>query len=112
MWGFYSARDRNLANRIFEQFTNKQIASQFNADLKSPKGADQNFLSQYVYPSIRTNSITHDSYLCASYGGSPFPTRRLGDCYIGGVTVCNVTATFYECPNNCRPQNHQDWINC
>ena len=112
MWGFYSARNRNLANQIYAKFTDKQITARYNAGMKSPKGGDQQFLSEHVYSILQTNSVMHDSYLCAAYGGSPFPTRRVGDCYIGGVTVCNASATFYECPQNCRPPNNKDWVTC
>jgi hypothetical protein len=36
-----------------------------------------------VYPLVKSNAIVHDSYLCKSFGGGAFPTRRLGDCFIG-----------------------------
>ena len=112
MWGFYNERDRNLAKRFFYLFLDKKESLQFNQGLKSPKGSDQNFLAQHVYPTLRSNSITHDSYLCSGYGGSAFPTKRLGDCYIGGVAVCDFNATFHECPVQCRPKEHQDWKFC
>ena len=114
MWGFYNARARPLAQSIFDKFTDRKIATRFYAGLKSPKGNDQNFLSQYVFGSLSSNSITHDSYLCTSYGGNslPFPTQRIGDCYVGGVAGCSKNATFRECPVRCRPKDHQDWNYC
>lgn len=36
-----------------------------------------------VYPQVQSSAIVHDSYLCSSFGGGPFPTKRLGDCFIG-----------------------------
>ena len=112
MWGFFNARDRTLAKRFFDLFIDKKLSSQYNQGLKSPKGSDQNFLTEHIYPILKSNSITHDSYLCGGYGGSPFPTKRLGNCYIGGTTECDINATFYECPSQCRPREHQDWKFC
>jgi hypothetical protein len=48
MWGFYSSRNRQLANDIFNLIKNKDVSSQYNANLKSPKHGDQSFLSRYV----------------------------------------------------------------
>ncbi len=43
MWGFFNARNREIANNIFTIITNKSIASQFkNANRK---GNDQYLLS-------------------------------------------------------------------
>ena len=84
----------------------------FNGNLKSPKGADQHFLTQHVYPFVKSNSIIHDSYLCTSYGGDGFPTKRIGNCFIGSTEACNTTASFTECPKQCRPKEHQDWTTC
>ena len=112
MWGFNSARNRNLANQIFQVIIDKSISANFNANLQSPKGQDQFFLTQYVYPSLRQNSIIHDSYLCMAYGGDAFPTKRQGNCYVGSPSDCNATAIFIECPLKCRPKEHQDWKEC
>ena len=89
------ARDRAQAKKIFNLFLNKEISSNFNQGLKSPKGSDQQFLAQYVYPLIKTNSITHDSYLCGAYGGNAFPTKRLGIlmAYIYQV-LCKIYRNF------------------
>lgn len=74
---------------------------------------DQNFLSAYVYPLISNNTIVHDSYLCKLFGGSPFPSKREGDCFVGSTTNCNKYYRFLEeCPIDCRPKDHTDWIYC
>lgn len=112
MWGYYNARDRSLANHIFNLITNKDIAAKYNGNLKSPKGSDQYFLSAHVNPLINPQSIIHDSYLCTSYGGSPFPTKRLGNCFIGSPSECDEKAKFVDCPEACRPANHKDWTQC
>jgi hypothetical protein len=113
MWGFFNQRNRKLAKKIFQLIVNKDISSTYNKNFESSKGADQNFLNDYVYKHLKSNSIIHDSYLCKSYGGSAFPTKRIGDCFVGNPYSCNVSAdSFYECPLECRPADHKDWINC
>ena len=94
MWGFFRARDRNLAHKIFDLIRNPQIAASYNGNLRSPKGADQSFLAHHVHPLIKDKSIIHDSFLCTSYGGGPFPTKRVGTCFIGSTGDCNVTGNF------------------
>ena len=86
MWGFYNARNRIIANNIFELIKDNAISKQYNGNFKSPKHADQSFLAKYVYPLVKSSMIVHDSYLCTSFGGEPFPTKRLGNCFIGSPT--------------------------
>ena len=101
-----------MSKSIYKQIINREISWLYNQHKTNNKGSDQAFLSTFVYPFIRNDSIIHDSYLCMTYGGSPFPTQRLGDCFIGGVTECNVNSTFaWECPVKCRPRNHY-WPTC
>ena len=113
MWGFYNERNRTLAKRILGSILLKNISIRYNSNNKSPKGADQYFLTSHVYGLIKSDSIVHDSYLCQSYGGSAFPTKRNGNCFIGNPFDCNMTASsFFQCPPQCRPKNHQDWLYC
>ena len=118
MWGFYNSRDRILSNKMLELLTSTSISSYYNADMKSPKGHDQDFLSYYFYPLIKKKSIIHDSYLChkPNFNGQPFPTRRKGNCFINNPSDCNAFNTsltsFFICPVMCRPHDHQDWIFC
>jgi hypothetical protein len=83
MWGFASVRDRALATKIFSLIVDKKVSEQFNKNGKSPKHGDQSFLARYVHPLVKSSAIVHDSYLCASYGGDPWPTQRKGDCFVG-----------------------------
>lgn len=77
------------------------------------KWSDQFFLRDYVYSLVKNDSLIHVSYLCAFYKDSiPFPTRRVGDCFVGQVGNCNKNSTFIECPVECRPKGHKDWIYC
>ena len=73
---------------------------------------DQIFLSAYIYPLIYNYSLVHDSYLCKQFGGSPFPVKREGNCFVGSMHSCNKTALFYDCPLECRPKNHSNWRSC
>ena len=97
MWGFYNAKNRELSNKIFNLILNQQIALNYN--LESRKGLDQYFLADKVYPLIKQEAVIHDSFLCLSYGDSqPFPTKRIGNCFIGAPGGCNQTGIFYSCP--------------
>ena len=112
MWGFYNSRNRNLANTIFDLIINPEIGSLYNQNLNSPRGQDQYFLRDYVYPLVKNDSIVHDSYFCHKLGGDPFPTQRVGNCFIGSRLGCNETGIHFGCPSNCRPKDHQNWTTC
>jgi hypothetical protein len=115
MWGFFSKADRQLANHIFNLIINKNISRNYNKNKKSPKGFDQIFLSHHVYPLVRNNVLSHDSYLCGNYekSSSPFPSRRMGNCFVGNPSECNpINGISPECPIKCRPKNHTDWKYC
>ena len=120
MWGFKSSVDRAKSNLIFERIIDKNIAIRYNQNMKSPKGADQFFLSDHVYPLIVENSVIHDSFLCKNYKNSlPFPTRRNGTChvaYMDNLEKCtkpsNEKLKSFECPLACRPAEHPDWLQC
>ncbi len=88
MWGFYNSRDQAIAEQIYFLIVNKEIALKFNK-VVNQKGQDQNFLTQYVYPLIKNKSVVHDSYLCMTFGGEPFPTRRIGLCHVGQYIYAN-----------------------
>ncbi len=113
MWGFNSALDRRVANEIFKRILDRNIASRFNKKNISPKGQDQDFLSNYVYPLVYNRSVVHDSYLCKNYGGSSWPSQRPGNCFVGSPESCNITATnLPDCPLECRPKSHREWTKC
>lgn len=46
--------------------------------------------------------------------GEPWPTQRLGDCFVGSIYDCNKDAIneFPMCPDACRPKDHQNWTSC
>jgi hypothetical protein len=112
MWGFYNQRDRSTANRIFKSILHPLHSFIYNFYANSPKNNDQMYLQRNVFSHIKFNSIVHDSFCCDKYGGDPFPSKRFGNCFVGSSVSCNLTDNFYECPLECRPLNHQDWIYC
>jgi hypothetical protein len=112
MWGFFSARNRHLSYKIFRKILHPLNIFFYNYKKDSPKGADQIFLNDFVYNLIKSNSTVHDSFFCDVYGGEPWPTQRLGNCFVGNPFECDVTAAFETCPIQCRPKNHIDWEKC
>lgn len=71
------------------------------------------FLREYVYPEIRYQSIIHDSYHChnRNISGEPWPSKRVGDCFVGSRKNCNINAKkFFECPKKCR--KNRSWVYC
>ena len=78
------------------------------------KGRDQSLLSKHVWPKVRDLSCVHDSYLCDKIKGGhwrPFPTQREEGAYnfVGAAGPMNI---HNKCPEQCRPQDHQDWTMC
>ena len=115
MWGFYNQRDRLLANQIFKEIIDLNIAKQYKRNPAiNTKGEDQFFLTSRVYRKIKTISVIHDSHLCLLYKDSePFPSQRVGNCHIRGENAIScINGTVKDCPVKCRPQNHQDWNTC
>ena len=119
MWGLKTSNERrDTAKHIYMLAVDKEISREFNPPSKlNYKGGDQDFLAKYVFDLIAQSSMIHDSYCCnGAYSGntSPWPSRRLGNCFVGSPVFCNETAEKfqYECPVLCRPKEHIDWIYC
>ncbi len=115
MWGFHSKLDRNMANSIFKDMIDLKISQNYIPYRgQNNKEKDQYFLASYVYNKIKQKSVIHDSYLCWLYNDSePFPTRRIGNCFVGGENAIScINGTVKDCPIQCRPKNHQDWNTC
>ncbi|CAF0866477.1 unnamed protein product [Brachionus calyciflorus] len=114
MWSFKNFKDRKLAKEIYDLVIDKNLSVKYKPNGNSRKGYDQHFLSHHVYHRINMKSTVHDSYLCKRYPNSrPFPSKRIGDCFVGRTGFCNESRVDYgRCPKECRPPNHLDWENC
>ena len=92
--------------------------------LKWFKGLDQNALHAVVWPEAQKDMVAHDSYLChhfASDFNRPWPTQRISGPDFSAPEVLNFVgsnggkitlANHGECPKQCRPKNHPDWLLC
>ena len=116
MWGFSRSKNRKLADEISNKILNRKNSIIYNKKSESLEGLDQTFLGKKIYPLIKDKSIIHDSYLCKHYkDGTPFPSQLKGNCFIGRIGTCddqNGILPYGECPIECRPKNHTNWIYC
>ncbi|XP_066974097.1 uncharacterized protein [Macrobrachium rosenbergii] len=77
--------------------------------------ADQREMLRKLWPIAGRNITVHASYFCKNFGYSePFPTRRDNFTYVGEKSFIAgyVMEPFAECPEECRPSNHMDWLHC
>lgn len=114
MWGAHNSLDRKLSQKILNLMLKKPVWKTYNPTGQTPKGYDQYFLRDYVYPLIRNISTIHDSYTCAQFRDSqPFPTQRRVKDHIGSVHIPGMIPQFdIKCPNECRPEKHKNWTLC
>lgn len=63
--------------------------------------------------------MAHDSYCCGinfSQSTRPFPSRRNSTEYVGNILISSTLESddplIRECPEDCRPPSHLDWIYC
>nr|XP_027237367.1 uncharacterized protein LOC113828563 [Penaeus vannamei] len=81
---------------------------------------DQRLLRRVLWPRIKEDTMSHDSYFCRAkeFRGlrqrpRPFPTQRDGRNYTGfGRTKMGVAESLPPCPVPCRPPAHVDWTFC
>jgi hypothetical protein len=115
MWGFRPSLDRTTSRMILNKIHNRDLIKGYGGSL------DQIFLTREVWPQAKSNMIVHDSFHCkTNYGQKPdpFPTQRPSgnetNCFVGCVRPCcgQGKMPFGECPKECRPQNHPEWIYC
>ncbi|ROT69401.1 hypothetical protein C7M84_012409 [Penaeus vannamei] len=109
LWGGLN-RDLKLMKRLRE--------TMYNATMMDFKPLDQVLLRKIVFPAIKDDLLNHASYPCqvARIGPSvPLPTQRQG------IEFCGLSAfnpyqgiLFRErdCPLECRPKEHPDWVKC
>ena len=111
MWGLKVAMNRSFANYIVETMRDPGISENYTF---KKYGNDQTFLSNYVYKFIVADSVIHDAYSCGVLNGTPWPTRRIGGCFVGSTSWCDEWSLYAgtECPEVCRPKDHMDWTRC
>ena len=121
MWGFQNFRNRELANKIVDLIKNREIAKSYNPGGNSRKGRDQDFLQGHVWSHASSNSMTHASFHCKSFGGSniqAFTVQRpqtycFATCSLCCDPIYNQSWPLnWHCPNECRPKDHPDWKYC
>ena len=72
------------------------------------------FLFRFVWPLAKSDAVSHDSYNCTLFPNTqPFPTERIRqpNNFVGSIVISNNTL-WVECPIECRPKDHPDWIHC
>lgn len=115
MWGFRPSLNPKMSRMFYEKIHNQALIRKYGGR------ADQTFLSDQIWPYAKSDIIVHDSFLCkTSYGQIPipFPSQRLSmndsGCFVGCLRPCcsDGKLPFGECPKECRPKDHQDWIYC
>jgi hypothetical protein len=129
LWGIASNRlsinDRlTIANALIPS-ENENDRRRFLKEYSG--GGDQLFLSHYIWPLARQNSLAHDSFTCfrSRYiyrsDTRPFPSQRQHpSCFVGCPKPCCTLETknsrdfspYKKCPSICRPIEHQDWLFC
>ena len=77
---------------------------------------DQRILTKYFWPWAKDTMMAHDSYCCKIFraGWRPYPTARTNEApnFIGAASLKATIPKGNECPQDCRPANHQDWVYC
>ena len=115
MWGIQPALNRSLAHSILLKIHDRQLITNYRG------AADQTFLADYLWSYTKFQALVHDSFHCLrNYGPKPepFPTQRPSanetNCFVGCVRSCcgKGKMPFGECPKECRPKDHPEWIYC
>ena len=108
MWCYRATNNRSSATQILKLILKN--AGKRSSTLEAKKGDDQFMLQRYLRPKLKNDVIQHDSYLCKYFPGSiPYPSQRLSVYEIVGATEGNKVP---ECPKECRPKDHVDWLYC
>ena len=108
MWCYRTTKDLIRATQYLELMLKN--AGKRSSKSEAKKGDDQFMLQRYLWPNVKNDVIQHDSYLCKSFPGSiPYPSQRLSVNEVVGGTEGNAVP---ECPKECRPKDHLDWLYC
>ncbi|KAF2362616.1 hypothetical protein FHG87_006642 [Trinorchestia longiramus] len=65
---------------------------------------------------MEENALQHSSFWCTSFGKSvAFPTQRQNGFFVGNPMYRKQyenSSVNQQCPTECRPAQHQDWLYC
>jgi hypothetical protein len=111
LWGVKSNKERLWMKNVSQYLLSPDVAQCYAGE------GDQTFLEDYIWPrATMYNKMTleYDSFLCGKFPNSrPFPTRKKSPTLFVGCRRPNCTRDEHpECPMECRPPDHQDWIWC
>ncbi|XP_049849060.1 uncharacterized protein LOC126317237 [Schistocerca gregaria] len=97
----------------------KALAEVITGEPKGKKGQDQWLLAKHVWPNIRGDVWQHDAFYCHKYSSHghmrAFPTPRNHTVvynFVGNRFGVDTQPLVKECPQQCRPADHQDWLYC
>jgi len=113
MAGLWGAKTSKINNSMKSYFK-KSILS-YGTDIIFKRGHDQTFLRTFVYPTIKYDLVSHDSYFCRRFIDSvPFPMKRNNNSdYVGNyIFRPNAIHISRECPIECRPSYGKNWKFC
>jgi hypothetical protein len=115
MWGFRPSLDPAMSRLMHKKIHDRDLVKRYGGR------GDQTFLAKEVWPQAKSNIIVHDSFICkTNYGQKPvpFPTQRPSanetNCFVGCVRPCcgRGKMPFNQCPKECRPKEHPEWLYC
>jgi hypothetical protein len=115
MWGFRPSLNPNISHIVHNKIHNRELVKRYTGR------ADQGFLASHVWPLAKSSIIVHDSFLCKHGFGhktEAFPTQRRSanetNCFVGCGRPCcgRGKMPFGQCPKECRPKNHPEWVYC
>ncbi|CAF0849642.1 unnamed protein product [Rotaria sordida] len=115
MWGFRPSLNRNLSRILHYKIHDQTLIKRFDGIY------DQVFLRKHVWPFDRQSAVAHDTFLCKRDFGHisrPFPTQRPSAYETNCVVGCSRPycghgiLSFEQCPIECRPKDHPEWLYC
>lgn len=108
MWCFQHAGDKTKGHYLVEELF-ERVKS-----YKNINRSDQPLINSIFWRDLENDSIQHDAYTCKYFNNSkPFPTKRDEMTFIGCPSHdCVGKVTIKECPVECRPNEHQEWVYC
>lgn len=103
MWG---AKNTNGNIQQMQSLLHEMLKQSLNG----PKNLDQVLLKKVIWPVAKRDMICHDSYYCKKFEGTkPWPSQRVNGTFVGDKDNMRIKT---ECPKECRPPKHEDWLFC